>query len=81
MSDYCNDCGRLLSSSEETVWVFPVSIYSIYGNFSSKYAEPVCEDCCDKFYVECAECGYYHHKDCCKQDEHGNWICDLCRIE
>lgn len=76
MCDYCNECGRRLESSEETVWCYPISIY---GDFSSRYAEPVCENCCDEFYVECSQCYEYHNKACCTRLENGDWICDVCK--
>lgn len=76
---YCNDCGRRINFSEDCVWAYPISIYAANGDFSSKYAEPVCDDCIDKSYVECAECGYYHHKACCTQTDEG-WICDVCEV-
>lgn len=77
---YCNDCGRRINFSEDCVWAYPTSICAASGDFSSKYAEPVCVDCIDKYYVECTKCGEYHHKNCCTQID-GDQICDECTGE
>lgn len=74
---YCNECGRRLNFSEDAVWVYPISIY---GEFSSRYTEPVCDSCIDKYYVACVKCGYYYNRACCAKTDNG-WICDVCRGE
>ena len=76
---YCNDCGRRINFSWECVWAYPISIYAADGDFSSRYAEPVCDDCIDKNYVECAKCGEYHHKAACTKTDESR-ICDVCEI-
>ena len=78
---YCNECGKRLNFSENATWAYPVSIWAADGNFSSRYAEPVCDKCFDKFYVECAHCGEYHAKACCFKTGNGEWLCDVCRGE
>lgn len=66
----CEHCGCHMYEDDA------IAAYDTYGD-----RVYVCEDCLERFYYRCEECGEYHHYDDCTEVNDGVWVCQSCLEE
>ena len=62
----CEHCGKEVEESK------------IREAFIRNIPKNVCEDCIEKFFEQCADCGEYFLKEDLHKNNDGELICDAC---